>query len=155
MRLRLILLCLLACGSGLALAAAPAEPRTPSETVDAFHKALRQGDGRGALEYLAGDVSIFEQGFAESSREDYAKAQLADAAEFARATERRVLRRESGQDTGSAWVLSMTLTTGQFGDRQLALEGAETMLLRRVGDAWKIAHIHWSAHPQAAAAPER
>lgn len=137
------------------LFAVSAAAATPAETVDAFHKALRTGDGRGALAYLARDVTVFEQGFAESSQEAYASTQLEDAAGFARQTERRVLRRESGQDAQSAWVLSMTLTTGQFGERALALEGTETVLLRREGEGWKIAHIHWSAHPRAdGAAPQ-
>lgn len=136
----------------LSLAGSAAAAATPAETVDAFHKALRSGDGSGALAYLASDVSIFEQGFAESSQAQYARTQLADAAGFARQTERRVLRRESGQDTQNAWVLSITLTTGQFGERSLELEGTETMLLRRFGDGWKIWHIHWSAHPREAPA---
>lgn len=141
------LLLLLACWSSAASAA------TPAETVDAFHRALREGDGANALAYLDKNVSIFEQGFAESSRDDWARSQLKDAAEFARQTTRRILRRESGMDSNSAWVLSMTLTEGQFGDRKLALVGSETMLLRREGEGWLISHIHWSAHPSEEAPP--
>ncbi len=132
------------------LAAGAQAPTTPSETVDAFHKAMRVGDGKAALAFMARDVNIYEQGYVETTREQYAANQLADANRFAKLTERRVMRRESGQDERSAWVLSTTLTTGEFEHRKIELEGTETMLLRREGEAWVIAHIHWSAHPRSA-----
>lgn len=138
---------------GLSLPAAADAPVTPSDTVDAFHKALRQGDGKAALAFMARDVSVFEQGFEETTRDGWGANQLPDANKFAKATERRVLRKESGQDTNSGWVISTTLTSGDFDGRKLELEGTETMLLRRDGDSWKIAHVHWSAHPKEADAP--
>lgn len=128
-------------------------PTTPADTVEAFHKALRIGDGKAALAFMARDVSVFEQGFEETSRDSWGSKQLPDANQFAKQTERRVLRRESSQDTSTASVISTTLTTGEFDGRKLELEGTETMLLRREGDEWKIAHIHWSAHPKEAATP--
>jgi ketosteroid isomerase-like protein len=136
------------------IAAARAEaPTTPSDTVEAFHKALRQGDGKAALAFMLRDVTVFEQGYTENSRDDWGNHQLPDANQFAKQTERRVLRREAAQDTATAWVMSTTLTSGEFDGRKLELEGTETMLLRREGDGWRIAHIHWSAHPLEAAAP--
>ncbi|MDB5969542.1 MAG: hypothetical protein JWQ90_1992 [Hydrocarboniphaga sp.] len=128
-------------------------PTTPSDTVEAFHKALRQGDGKAALAFMARDITVFEQGFEETSRDSWGSKQLPDANQFAKQTERRVLRREASQDTNTACVISTTLTTGDFDGRKLELEGTETMLLRRDGDGWKIAHIHWSAHPKEGAAP--
>ena len=87
-----------------------------------------------------------QQGFTDNSRDDWGSRQLADANQFARQTERRVLRREASQDTNTAWVISTTVTEGQFDGRKLVLDGTETMLLRRGVDGWRIAHIHWSAH---------
>lgn len=154
MRLRALFAPLLALGAAVAaLPAAAQAPTTPSDTVEAFHKALRQGDGKAALAFMARDVTVFEQGFTESSRDDWGTRQLPEANQFAKQTERRVLRREASQDTMTALVLSTTLTSGTFDGRKLELEGSETMLLRRDGDGWKIAHVHWSAHPVEAAAP--
>lgn len=122
---------------------------SPSETVDAFYKALAQGDAKGAAKYLGKEVVVFEQGYINDSREDYVKAQIGEAAKFAKATRREVIRREAWQEGNIAWVLSSTLTTGTFNGQKLALDGAETMVLRKLGDGWMITHIHWSAHPAA------
>jgi ketosteroid isomerase-like protein len=146
MRLRGLLGSLLALGM-IGTAGAEA-PTTPSDTVEAFHKALRLNDGKAALAFMMPDVTVYEQGFTENSRDDWGNHQLADANKFAKDTERRVLRREASQDTETAWVISTTLTSGDFDGRKLELEGTETMLLRREAGSWRIAHIHWSAHPK-------
>lgn len=122
-------------------------PTTPAAVADAFHRGLREADGRAALVFMARDVLVFEQGFSETGRDNYARNQLQEANRFAKSTQRRVLSRQSGIDGQSAWVITTTITTGKFEDRALSLEGTETMLLRLEQDDWKISHIHWSAHP--------
>lgn len=134
----------LLCG---ALIASPAWALSPSETVEAFHKALRTGKAEAAVDYLGPEVVVFEQGFINPSRAEFVSSQLQEAADFATRTERRVIRREAWQDGNIAWVLSSTLTVGIFEGRKLELEGAETMVMRKDGEGWKITHIHWSAHP--------
>ena len=146
MRLRGLLGSLLALG--VISTASAGAPTTPSDTVEAFHKALRLNDGKAALAFMLPGVTVYEQGFTETSRDDWDKHQLADANAFAKQTERRVLSREASQDTETAWVISTTLTSGDFDGRKLELEGTETMLLRREAGSWRIAHIHWSAHPK-------
>jgi len=120
---------------------------TPSQTVDAFHTALRTNKPDSAMALLGREAVIFEQGFISSSPKEYQQTALADAVSFATQTERTVIRRESWQDGDMAWVTSSTMTRGVFQGRRLNLEGAETMILRKDGDGWKISHIHWSAHP--------
>lgn len=122
----------------------------PSETVDRFHQALRRNEPDKALDALAKDVVIYEQGFVENSRDEWARKQLGQAIAFARDTERRVIRRQSGETRSSAWVISRTQTVVDVSDRKLVLEGAETAILRREGDRWKIVHLHWSAHEASA-----
>ncbi len=141
-----------ACAGGLILGMTVAQaqlatPVSPSAVVEAFHRALRSGDGRAALALMARDVSVFEQGFAEISRDGYAKSQLEESMRFARATERHVISRQVGEDGATAWVISTTQTTGNFEGRALVLDGTETVLLRRDNQDWKIMHVHWSAHP--------
>lgn len=131
----------------LLLPALPATAASPSETVDAFHKALRSNKPNEAMNYLGREAVIFEQGFISASPSEYAASELKQATEFATHTERRVIRREAWQDGNIAWVLSSTMTVGVFDGRRLDLEGAETMVLRKEGDGWKITHVHWSAHP--------
>lgn len=118
----------------------------PVDTLDRFHEALQRNQPDKVLDALAKDAVIYEQGFAEASREEWVRKQLGAAIAFARDTERRVIRRSTGEDKASAWVLSRTQTFVDVSERKLMLEGAETAILRREGKRWKIVHLHWSAH---------
>jgi ketosteroid isomerase-like protein len=117
----------------------------PAATVDAFHAALAAGDRDAALALLAEDLTVFESGFAERSREEYAGQHLGADMEFSAATEREVVSRANGEAGDAAWVLTETRTTGTFRDREISSLGLETMVLRRIESSWRIVHIHWSA----------
>lgn len=128
---------------------------SPSEALEIFHQALRKNDPQAVVGVLAAEAVIYEQGYAERSRQEWISTQLGPAIAFARDAERRVLSSESHEDGDLAWVLSQTRTTvGLRGDgakgsapvAALSLDGAETALLRRENGAWKIVHLHWSAH---------
>jgi methionine-rich copper-binding protein CopC len=62
-------------------------------------------------------------------------------------------RRSGNSDGRLAWIASEGRTTGNFHGKAIDRITTETMLLRRDGGAWKIAHIHWSS--AAAPAPAR
>jgi ketosteroid isomerase-like protein len=125
----------------------------PTEALDGFHAAIEKGDVNKVLELLAPEATIYEQGFAETSRESWTTNQLKDAIEFALRTDRRTLRRESRQVGDVAYVLTTTLTTGNIEGHRLELEGAETAVLRQEGGVWRIVHLHWSAHEKAPPEP--
>jgi ketosteroid isomerase-like protein len=137
-------------GAGLALllALAPvpgaAQGQAPSEVVDAFHFALKAGDRQQALELLASDVTIFEQGRVERSRTEYARSHLAADMAFASATTRTVARRSSRLLGNAAWVMSINRNRGKVKDRVVDFTTSETIVLTRTGGKWRIAHIHWS-----------
>lgn len=118
---------------------------SPEATVDAFHAAITSGDRDAALGFLDQDVVIFESGGAEMSRDEYASHHLEGDMKFAASAERSVTGRRSDSDSDTAWVLTRTETHGTFGEREIHSRGTETMLLRRIDGAWKIAHIHWSS----------
>ena len=128
----------------LAMPPAVAQTQAPSQVVDAFHFALKSGDRRKALELLAADITIFEQGRVERSRTEYAKSHLADDIAFASATQRTVSRRSTRVLGNSAWVMSINRSRGKYHDRTIDFATDETMVLTRVGGKWRIAHIHWS-----------
>ncbi len=133
--------------AALLLAIAPSlQAAKPSDALDAFHKALRTNQPDKVLEILAKDAVIYEQGFAETSREEWVRKQLGNAIAFARDTTRRVVRRQAGEAGNAAWVISTTQTMIDVSDRKVMLEGAETAILRLEGSDWKIVHLHWSAH---------
>ena len=139
-----------------AQAALPASARDAAAVVDAFHAALRRGDTRAAARLLAPDALIFESGGAERSKAEYAARHLPADAEFAQAVTTVVTRRRGGSAGSLSWVASEGRATGTFRGKSVDRRTVETMLLRRDGGAWKIAHIHWSSAaitaPAAAAA---
>lgn len=155
---RVLMLCaaLLAAGSATAAETpAPAEaPGGPAAVVDAFHEAMRARNQQAMLDALAADVLVFEQGYLERSRAEYAGSHLHDDMEFASQTERRIVAREVLEYGDGASVLTLSMTDGKFGDKELSLQNTETMVLARSGGRWTITHIHWSAHPRPAAPPK-
>lgn len=143
----------LACLSGVPLAIGETAKDTaavqpPLAAVDGFHAALTEGRVDAALKLLSDDVLIYESGRAERSKAEYANHHLKADAEFAGATQRKLVKRASWVSADAAWVTSETETTGTFKGRTLALTGTETMILRRTAGAWKIVHIHWSSAPK-------
>lgn len=145
-RLRRALIALLLWAPLAVAQIAAAQPPPPTATVDAFYRALHDGDRARVLALLAPDVMIYEQGFADNGRDAYAGAHLADAMAFARSVQRTVTRRASWQSGDAAWVLSETVQQGSFHNAKVNWIGTETVVLRRDGDHWQIAHIHWSEH---------
>ena len=128
-------------------AALPApQALSPEAVVELFHQSLKEGYADKALEQLAADVKIFETGYIERSREEYAREHLGKDMYFAAATERVIGARKVSVDSGAAWVLTQSTLTGEIGGKPIALEQTETMLLLREVEGWRIAHIHWSAH---------
>lgn len=129
------------------IGAGPAQAaKSASETLDAFHKALRENRPDAVLALLAKDAVVYEQGFAESTRDEWVRKQLGPAIAFARDTDRRVLSRHTGSAGDLVWIASTTQTIIDAASRKVVLDGAETAVLRREGGDWSIVHLHWSAH---------
>ena len=122
-----------------------AEAAGAATAVDAFHAALKAGDTVAALALMAPEVMIFEEGYAERSREEYASHHLGSDAAFAAASEATVARRSGWADGDIAWLTSEGRTTGQFNGRAVDRLTTETMVLKRHADGWRIHHIHWSS----------
>lgn len=113
-------------------------------TVDAFHAALVKGDRDAALATLAEDVQIYEQGWVERSKAEYASHHLESDMKFSAAVTREQTARRGAISGDIAYVMSESRSTGQFNDKPIDAIAIETMVLRRAGDGWLIAHIHWS-----------
>lgn len=113
--------------------------------VDAFHAALGSGNADAVLALLAEDVMVLEEGGAERSRGEYAGHHLPADMVFAAATDAEVSRRAAWIEGDTAWVLTEGRTSGQFNGRAVNRLTAETMILHRGADGWRIRHIHWSS----------
>ena len=113
--------------------------------VDAFHAALGSGNADAVLALLAEDVMVLEEGGAERTREEYAGHHLPADMAFAAATDAELTRRAAWVEGDMAWVLTEGRTSGQFNGRAIDRLTAETMILQRHADGWRIRHIHWSS----------
>lgn len=127
------------------LAVVAPSARPAATVVDAFHAALRRGESGAAAALMADDALIFESGVADRSKADYARHHLPADAAFSRAVSSTVVSRAGGSDGTTAWIASEGRTAGTYKGKPLDLVTTETMVLRRVGKAWKIVHIHWSS----------
>jgi len=133
-----LLLCATLLGTG-AMAA------TPSETVSAFHTALRAGDKDKALALMSPAVMIYESGYVERSRDEYAGHHLQGDIDFSKTTLRKVLRHSERIDGATATVLEETETTGSVKGKPVHSFGVETAMLEKKDDDWVIVHVHWSS----------
>lgn len=116
-----------------------------AKVVDAFHDALKKGDKDGALKHLDDSVQIFEQGWVERSKAEYAGHHLGSDAEFSAATTSRRTARGGAIVGDLAYVISEGTVTGTFKDKAIDSVSLETMVLRGGADGWRIVHIHWSS----------
>ena len=57
---------------------------------------------------------------------------------------RRFVEAVQGGEGDLYWVASLYRDVGTFEGQPIDHVTAETMLLRRVGGRWRIAHLHWS-----------
>ncbi len=123
------------------------------DAVDAFHKALADGDSKQALALLADDVLIYESGGAETSKAEYASHHLDADMAFLKGVKQSVSARSAQTSGDVAWVTSQGETTGTYKDKTIDSASTETMILRRSGGQWKIVHIHWSSADNKPKAP--
>ena len=125
-------------------ASTSADSATVAKVVSDYHAALSNGDSTGALALLAPDAVILESGGIET-RAEYRSHHLASDIAFARAvrtTRSPVVVRVVGN---SAWTSSTSVAQGTFNGRAVNSSGAESMVLTRSADGWRIRAIHWSS----------
>lgn len=123
-----------------------AQASTPAGVVAAFHQALAAGDTAKAQALLSPKVEIYESGYVERTRDDYAAHHLASDVQFARAATSMVVHQSERIAGDMAIVTSETETKGSFRGRPVNQAGTETVVLEKQGDDWLIAHVHWPSH---------
>lgn len=112
--------------------------------VEEFHSALAAGDSLAALERLHPDVLVYESGHAESLSE-YRSGHLPADMSFARATRREVTEHDVVHRGDVAIYTSESSITGTWREREIDATGAETIVVVRTPEGWRIRHIHWSS----------
>jgi ketosteroid isomerase-like protein len=144
-----------ALGAALALAAPATSAnaqgaRIPAEAVDAFHAALRAKNTAGALSLLDRGLVVFEFGAVDPTVEAYAFHHLPFDMDVAAATKWTLESRRIGGEGNERWVLSTYRVTGTQRDgAAIDMTTLETVILRRVGELFRIVHFHWSTNDPA------
>ncbi|MDZ4762640.1 MAG: nuclear transport factor 2 family protein [Alphaproteobacteria bacterium] len=113
--------------------------------VDAFHTALGRKDTTSAAALLSDNALIFEGGYVERSKVEYASHHLGADAAYASAVPTSLVRRSGFADGDMAWIASETRSTGTYKDKPVDRLSTETMVLKKEASGWRIVHIHWSS----------
>ena len=124
--------------------AAPA-PMGAADSLASFYAALATGDRVKALELLAPTVAIYESGFVEASRDEYAQHHLGGDIEFAKTSTRKVLKHAEKIEGNVAIIWEETETKATLGGKPVASMGTETAVLEKTAGQWRITHVHWSS----------
>ena len=118
---------------------------SPKETLAALHEALVSGDKTKALAQLSPEIAIYEAGYVERSRDEYASHHLGGDMQFAKSSTRKVLKQTERIDGNTAVVWEETETTGTSRGQPVHVFGTGTAVLEKKGDDWLIVHVHWSS----------
>lgn len=133
-------------------AAAQSDSTAVATAVHRFHEALAAGDTVAVIALLGPTVQVLESGGLESRSEYIAGHMRADMA-FASAVPRSIESMQVRVSGDVAWVVSVTVTAGEYRGRAVNSRGAELMVLTRAPDGWKIAAVHWSSRAARSGAP--
>ncbi len=115
------------------------------DALDAFYAALASGDKNRATELLATDVTIYESGYVERSKAEYAGHHLPEDIAFAKNADRKVLQTSERIEGKLAMIWQETETRAKHKGKDIHIFGTETSLLEKQGEQWRIVHVHWSS----------
>ena len=121
--------------------------------VDAFRKALTDGDSKQAMALLSDDVLIYESGGAEASKAEYASHHLEADIAFLKGIKQSVSARSAQASGDMALITTKGAAVGTYKDKSIDSASTETMVLRLTEGKWKIVHIHWSSADNKPAPP--
>jgi ketosteroid isomerase-like protein len=128
-----------------AVTSLPVFAASPTEVVGEYHAAVASGKTAKALSLLSSAVQIFESGYVEQSKDEYAAHHLPADLAFANATNRRILKSSEHIGGDMAVVMQETDTQGTYKGARIHLIGTETAVLERNEGDWIITHFHWSS----------
>jgi ketosteroid isomerase-like protein len=121
---------------------------SPEAAVDEFGAALQRGDLARAGALLADDVLVLEAGGAERSKAEYMASHAGADAEFLKQAHVQQGQRTSRVLGDTAWVGTESEVHATRDGKPATYLSAETMVLQRGADGWRIVHIHWSSRPK-------
>lgn len=125
------------------------EDGSPESFADLFGTALRAQDTQALESLFLSDAIIAEGGGAERSFAEYAGHHMKSDMAYTANITTQTIKRDVMQSETMATVITQSEMVGNYKGKSVHNAMMETMTLRRVGQGWKIAHIHWSSAPLA------
>ena len=115
-----------------------------ADVIKRYHTALETGDSTGVLALLSSDATILESGGIETRSEYRSHHHSGDIA-FARAVKSTRSEISVTMSGNTAWATSTSTVVGEFNGRSINSIDAETMILTKADEGWRIRSIHWSS----------
>ena len=129
--------------------AAPAPIRQisgPAEAAfQAFQDALQVGNRDLAIQWLAPDVTVVDDGATDASRESYANRRMRSDMEFLKASKVMLLDREVHDGGDSAQIVSTSRITGRVGEQPVDIVSKEVAQVRKTPEGWQIVRLERSS----------
>ena len=122
-----------------------AHANEPVKALEEFHAALSAGDTPTATARLAPGVTIYESGYVERSRDEYAGHHMPADMKYAKTATSRVLKQTERREGNMSVIWSETETRSTTKGKDVTTFGTETAMLQKTGDNWVIVHLHWSS----------
>ena len=120
--------------------------KLPADAVDGFHAALKRKDTGAALSYLDSRLIVFEFGYTDPTIEAYALSHLPSDIDMATFTDWKLQARRLGGSGNERWILSSYRVSGKLPSGKVIDQVMlETAIVRRVGESFRILHLHWSS----------
>jgi ketosteroid isomerase-like protein len=114
------------------------------QAVERFTAALAMGDSTTVATLLLPEAVILEGGVVED-RHHYLDHHYPSDARFLQAMTRDPKAQQIHVVGDVAYVASTSRLHGSYRDRDIDLSSAELMVLRKTGEGWRVAAIHWSS----------
>ncbi|QJQ06709.1 nuclear transport factor 2 family protein [Undibacterium piscinae] len=96
-------------------------------------------------ELLSPEITIYESGYVERSRAEYAAHHLPEDIAFAKASSRKVRQHTERKDGNFSFILEETETKVKIKGKNVTILGTETTVLQKIDEQWRIVHLHWSS----------
>ncbi len=114
-------------------------------SAEDLHKALAEGKPEQVMAMLQADALIVEGGTVQT-RDEYESEHLGEDIAYAQAVPGKQVTTIVRQEGNVAWVTSTFQVTGKFHDKPVNNLAAETMVLTKTAEGWRIRTLHWSSH---------
>ncbi len=126
----------------------PAGAEEAVAAVERFSSAVAAGRLDAAGVELDANVLILESGGAERSAAEYLGGHAKGDAAFLQGVHVQLMNRTAKRSGDLVWVASESELHRTRDGKPTTRLSTETMIVQRIGRAWKIVHIHWSSRPE-------